>query len=304
MNGRGVRDSRSVGGGSQPGNGATAVGGQSPRIEMAPAGEIDITKDQLGAVLAARRHLLGLKIEEVAADIKVRAEYLRSLEQETLTKLPTPQYVRLFVKAYAERLGLNVSEVYALLDLSDQIPKKAPDIADAPAPAKLPVPPTKLSRRNWWIVGGGSAAVIVIIGLVLRFAVGSKRAETLPVVQTGSHLQTTAVPARTAESSPAESAPEPMQLTLTFTHDTKIVLMEDTDTLVNTLMHAGERSEARASNRFLLSLDNTNGVTAAVNGRPMRPLASFGPRLDGLLITADSVARWIPTSAESSGTEP
>src|SRR3989304_2244964 len=87
-----------------------------PRSDIAPL-EIDITKDRLGEILAARRHQLGLRLEEIAEDIKIRADYLRAIEQEAFDKLPTAEYSRLFLKSYAERLGLNINDIYALYDV-------------------------------------------------------------------------------------------------------------------------------------------------------------------------------------------
>ncbi len=109
---------------------------------VAPS-EIDITKDHLGEILTARRHQLGLRIEEIAEDIKIRADYLRAIEQEAFDNLPTAEYGRLFLKSYAERLGLNVNDIYALYDVHHRPPWEP---AARPRPAhgesRMPAGPT------------------------------------------------------------------------------------------------------------------------------------------------------------------
>jgi cytoskeleton protein RodZ len=268
----------------------------SVRIEMATASEIDITKDRLGATLSARRHALGLRIEDISEDIKIRPEYLRALEQETLDRLPTPQHARLFLKAYAERLGLRVAEVYALHDLCEG---PAPAVADAEVPMAIgsAMPDRRRLPRAWYFAG--AAAVIVIVALLLLVRGGEEG-----VSNVASDTETV-LPEPVVTSPPAQTANEPvpvepMVLSLSFTRDTWARLIADGDTVVDGIMRGGQRTESRAQTRFQLSLGHMQGVDATVNGRPVPSLAHATGALAGLAITTDSVAAWFGgASAES-----
>jgi cytoskeleton protein RodZ len=65
---------------------------------------------EIGSTLAETRKRRGIEIETVEEQTKIRAKYLRALEEEQWDVLPGPAYVRGFIRAYAELLGLD-SEV-------------------------------------------------------------------------------------------------------------------------------------------------------------------------------------------------
>lgn len=296
-----------------------------PRTDVA-ASEIDITKDRLGETLAGRRHQLGLRIEEIAEDIKIRADYLRAIEQEAFDKLPTVEYGRLFLKSYAERLGLNVSDVYALYDVhhrpSWEPPKPrsvTPGASGMPAgptprmPAPKPIP-----TKVWvYLVIGVIAIAIVIIG-VLKL-MNPKDGESSAVQQPATSEQTVA-----QSSPPVEPQVEPaaapltdsmpttvsesevvidaeMLITLTFDRDTWVKLIADSDTIASGIFGAGKSLQAKGLDRFTLSLGHTEGVQASVNGRQLRPFSAWTKKFSGMVITADSVANWMLTEEPTGG---
>jgi cytoskeletal protein RodZ len=62
---------------------------------------------EIGATLREARERRQLTYEQVEAEIKVRAKYLRALEEEEFDSLPSGTYVRGFLRAYASYLGLD-----------------------------------------------------------------------------------------------------------------------------------------------------------------------------------------------------
>ena len=62
---------------------------------------------EIGATLREARERRQLTYEQVEAEIKIRAKYLRSLEEEEFDSLPSGTYVRGFLRAYASYLGLD-----------------------------------------------------------------------------------------------------------------------------------------------------------------------------------------------------
>lgn len=297
----------------------------APRTDAA-ASEIDITKDRLGEILAGRRHQLGLRIEEIAEDIKIRADYLRAIEQEAFDKLPTVEYGRLFLKSYAERLGLNVSDIYALYDVhhrpSWEPPKPrsvTPGASGMPAgptprmPAPKPIP-----TKVWvYLLIGVIAIAIIFIG-VLKL-MNPSDGESSDVRQPASSEQTVAQSPPPVEP-PAEPVAAPvtdttasaasdgevvidaeMLLTLTFDRDTWVKLIADSDTIASGIFGAGKSVQAKGLDRFTLSLGHTEGVQASVNGRQLRPFSVWTKKFSGMVITADSVANWMLTAQPSGG---
>ena len=62
---------------------------------------------EIGATLREARERRHLTWEQVEADTKIRAKYLRALEEEEFDSLPSGTYVRGFLRAYASYLGLD-----------------------------------------------------------------------------------------------------------------------------------------------------------------------------------------------------
>jgi len=61
----------------------------------------------IGATLREARMRARIDISEIESETKIRAKYLRALENEEWNLLPGPTYVRTFLRTYAEALGLD-----------------------------------------------------------------------------------------------------------------------------------------------------------------------------------------------------
>src|SRR5580765_4702918 len=71
----------------------------------------------IGATLREARMRARIDISEIESETKIRAKYLRALENEEWDLLPGPTYVKSFLRTYAEALGLDarlVLEEYKL----------------------------------------------------------------------------------------------------------------------------------------------------------------------------------------------
>ena len=62
---------------------------------------------EIGATLREARTRARVDISEIESETKIRAKYLRALENEEWGLLPGPAYVRSFLRTYAEALGLD-----------------------------------------------------------------------------------------------------------------------------------------------------------------------------------------------------
>ncbi len=62
---------------------------------------------EIGATLREARMRARIDISEIEAETKIRAKYLRALENEEWGLLPGPTYVRSFLRTYAEALDLD-----------------------------------------------------------------------------------------------------------------------------------------------------------------------------------------------------
>src|SRR2546423_647072 len=120
---------------------------------------------EIGETLREARMRAKIDVSEVEARTKIRAKYLRALENEEWGLLPGPTFVRSFLRTYADYLGLDsklLVEEYRLrhehpseLDLAPIAPNLGPERR-----ASRIVPP-RLSRG--WIIGLSVLAIIVLL---------------------------------------------------------------------------------------------------------------------------------------------
>jgi cytoskeleton protein RodZ len=84
-----------------------------PFVEYLPDSEAALTSGprSAGDVLRQQREALRLDLEDVAAALKIKRDYLAALEAGRPDLLPGPTYAIGFVRAYSEYLGLDGSEV-------------------------------------------------------------------------------------------------------------------------------------------------------------------------------------------------
>jgi cytoskeleton protein RodZ len=79
----------------------------------------------IGDTLREARMRQGLEIADMEGQTKIRAKYLRALENEEFSMLPGSTFVRTFLRTYAEKLGLDphllVDEYRARYEPSDEL---------------------------------------------------------------------------------------------------------------------------------------------------------------------------------------
>lgn len=115
----------------------------------------------IGSTLREERIRLGLGIDQVEADTKIRAKYLMALEDERFEALPGTAYARAFLRDYAEQLGLDPQE---LVNRLNAVVGADDDVVLAPRRAVAPGP--ILGRWQWVALGSG----IVLVVALLAFA--------------------------------------------------------------------------------------------------------------------------------------
>src|SRR5437763_12702905 len=118
----------------------------------------------IGETLREARMRQHLDITDVEARTKIRAKYLRALENEDFGMLPGATFVKSFLRTYAEFLGLDphllVEEYRARHDPRDE--SELTPFAPRPRRRERRPPPR---RAGPWL--GGVVAVVAILALLL-----------------------------------------------------------------------------------------------------------------------------------------
>src|SRR2546423_12607822 len=123
---------------------------------------------EIGETLREARMRAKIDVSEVEAPTKIRAKYLRALENEEWGLLPGPTFVRSFLRTYADYLGLDSKLLVEEHRLRHEHPSEldlapiAPNLgSDRRARGRAPTPP------RGGIVGLGlvpTAALLLVIG--------------------------------------------------------------------------------------------------------------------------------------------
>lgn len=114
----------------------------------------------IGATLREARSRRKADLSEVEAAIKIRARYLRAMENEEWDVLPGGAYTRGFIRTYAAYLGLDGER------LADEYRRSTAPAEGERAPKRVePVASTARARRGPRL-GGRSLAVLVSLVLV------------------------------------------------------------------------------------------------------------------------------------------
>ena len=77
-----------------------------------------------------------IDVSEIEAETKIRAKYLRALENEEWGLLPGPTFVKSFLRTYAQALGLDAKSLVEEYRLNHEGPSESPWSRSSP-------------RRSW-----------------------------------------------------------------------------------------------------------------------------------------------------------
>jgi cytoskeleton protein RodZ len=120
---------------------------------------------EIGETLRDARMRARIDVSEIEATTKIRAKYLRALENEEWGLLPGPTFVKSFLRTYAQALGLDGKALVEEYRLSEENPSDA-----------LLEPIVSSPQRSGRSRGGGgggrppagpSRAYLVIVGVVV-----------------------------------------------------------------------------------------------------------------------------------------
>ncbi|NLT06420.1 MAG: helix-turn-helix domain-containing protein [Solirubrobacterales bacterium] len=119
----------------------------------------------IGETLREARMSQRLDIAEIEERTKIRAKYLRALENEEWSLLPGPTFVRTFLRTYAEAVGLDpypIVEAYRQTQEDER--QDLHQLGPLPRDRRpLRRPPARPPRRGRWIAGGIVAAVLALL---------------------------------------------------------------------------------------------------------------------------------------------
>jgi cytoskeleton protein RodZ len=226
---------------------------------------------EIGQTLREARMRARIDISELEAETKIRAKYLRALENEEWDLLPGPTYVKSFLRSYADALGLDgrlLVEEYKL---------RHERLSDVELQPIAPRSSRDRDRRRRRAPGAGrdiAVAVVVVAivaGLIALGKLGGNNDNeaTAPPATT----QTSQRPGATTTHKPTpKPKPRPRRVTLTIlaTGPAYVCLRAGDKILVPAqTLAAGKKVGPFKARRFAMTFGNSN-VRMRVNGKLRR----------------------------------
>jgi len=256
----------------------------------------------IGSTLREARMRARIDISEIESETKIRAKYLRALENEEWDLLPGPTYVKSFLRTYADALGLDgklLIEEYKLrherlsdVELQPITPLGQRERKRAP----------RASFGRGWLI----AAVIVALIAALYFLGinggddngGGQAGSTTPTTATQPHTSASksGASAGTTSKKKKKSEPKHARLTVVATGQVYVCLKgAGRRTLINGIvLTGGAHKGPYKSSRFRVRLGNSE-ARLVVNGksRSVPPVANgIGYEITPTKVRTLARSRW------------
>jgi len=226
----------------------------------------------IGASLREARMRARIDVSEIEAQTKIRAKYLRALENEEWDLLPGPTYVKSFLRTYAEALDLDAK---LLVDEYKLRHERLSDVELQPINAAAP---GRERRRQSPVLPPWFFLALIFVGLVFALyllgTTGNDRADDASAPTTST--QTAPRPA-SPQPPAAPAAPRLASLRIEATGPVYVCLKAGGRTLVDgRTLQPGQRTKTYRSRRFRLTVGN-NAVRLRINKRVRHLAASDTP---------------------------
>jgi cytoskeletal protein RodZ len=250
----------------------------------------------IGSTLREARMREHIDIAEVEAQTKIRAKYLRAIENEEWDLLPGPVYAKSFLRSYGDYLGLDSRM------LVDEFRRRYE------RPSEQEIRPVSARRRrdrdhrppgprvpSWVSILLVVVVILVILGVVGSLGTGSKSNNTTGQQATaGSHKPHHNLPTTAARTTPNPAPPTKVTLHMVPTGPVYVCLVrgDGARLIFEQTYNPGQTIPAETASKLLLTLGNNN-VQIKVNGRTVPVAAS--PTAIRLLITPTAIQHIPPT---------
>ena len=230
-----------------------------------------------GLYLQTLRVEKGISIEQVAAETRIRAEILRSIEAEDHANLPDDVFLKGFLRSFATVVGADPNEVLRRFDIRRKVQ----------APARV-VPGAETTRQGrFWLTLLWVAVLMACLvgGTFLGYEMVLQRGmETAPqapladVKETAAPDETPAASAAAVPEAPPEEdavevqdAAEPPRYVLEIAcdEDTWLKIIVDDAPAEEYTLKPGDTLRLTASSNYNLLIGNAGGVSVQLDGHPV-----------------------------------
>jgi hypothetical protein len=254
---------------------------------------------EIGNTLREARLRRGLDILDCEAETKIRAKYLRAMEEEQFDLMPSPTYVRGFLKSYAEFLDLDGRLVLDEYEsrFGDYEARYEPPDMTRPAPEaryegrqqppRRPGPSQRRNRRRrrselqlLWLAIGGVMAVALLVWLGVGESDSPAPLTDVPAAAPDAAAEAPAAPVEpdtASQEAPVRVKKIPIVLTGTGSIGSWVQVRggdADGRVVYETILAPGQAKAFKVVEGIWVRAANPGELTVTVNGREVELDAS------------------------------
>ncbi len=233
----------------------------------------------IGERLRNAREARGLTLAAAETLTRIRATYLKALEDEQFDRLPASVYRRGFLRTYAVALGLDPDELTEDYPAAFDTPTQPPVFSSLPAEIPIhPATPPSRARRIAITVGAVALLIIAILGFIglqqmRQFAQPvPPKSPPAVVAEPTSPVPPAAPPAAPLSPSALPGVPEGgVEVMVQASGTSWLLVLADGEQVFQGLINEGDVKVWRARERLTVRVGNTAAISLRVNGQVVQP---------------------------------
>jgi transcriptional regulator with XRE-family HTH domain len=219
----------------------------------------------IGATLREARMRARIDVSDVEAKTKIRAKYLRALENEEWDLLPGPTYVRSFLRTYAEALGVDPRPLLEEYRHEHERPTEVELTPIGPPGRRQRSAPVRVGVSRGYLIAIGVLLVVIVLAVIGLLSGGSSKAPTNSTPKVTRPRRVHRTPA--AATAPRARATS-VSLQLAPTAPVYVCLLGNggRKLIDKVTLQPGTRQPVYHARRFEITLGNSS-VTMRIDGR-------------------------------------
>jgi hypothetical protein len=232
---------------------------------------------EIGDTLREARMKARIDVSELEAKTKIRAKYLRALENEEWSLLPGPTFVKSFLRTYAQALGLDGRALVEEYRLHYERPSETPPEPIVARPSRVRMPGPRVGGAGGrpsrgYMIALGTVTLLIVVLIVALVTGGGGSSKSPSAARTAKRHAHHHAPGTGPATRPASSI---VALSLRATARVYVCLIGDGGRrlLPGAELAAGESTPTFHARHFVITLGN-NAVTMLVDGTPRSVPAS------------------------------
>ncbi len=238
--------------------------------------------NSFGEYLRQQRDNREISLEQISARTRIQKKFLLALERGQLNQLPGRTFIRGFIRAYAEALGLNPDQTLVLFEESQ---KELPSAAAGEKPASTPEKKRALVLVLVLVLVAAAAVTVISLTLSLR--------QPAPAKKTPGAAQP--VPPAGMEKPllrPPSDLSAPFAVSIKATELCWILATVDGKTSKETMLYPGDSLKLEAAESLSLLVGNAGGVEITVNSVKLKPIGGHWKPMRFLV--PEDLAKYLP----------